>query len=65
MKLSGKKIVELSENERATLKAAADIMSELEDEIGSDDYYDFASLMTILDSIQYHGPFEIDFEDLG
>lgn len=63
MKIKGKKIVELGENEKKILEEAAGVLFEIHEEIGSEDYYDFEDLGTILDSIRFHGPFEIDFED--
>lgn len=63
MKIKGKKIVELNENEKKILEEAAGVLLELHDEIGSEDYYEFEDLVIILDSIRFHGPFEINFED--
>ena len=63
MKIIGKKIVELSQKERDILADAINILDALKDELGNDEFYDFAEVSEILYYIRATDKFEIDFKD--
>ena len=62
MKITGKKIVSLTDEERAVLQSAIDLLSALSDAVGNDEYFDFEDVADTLYYIRTSGPFEIDFE---
>ena len=63
MKITGKKIVVLTEGERDVLTEAMAIMDALNDELGSDEFYDFKEIGELLYYIRSTDKFEIDFKD--
>ena len=62
MKISGKKIVSLTDEERAVLQLAIDLLVGLADEIGNESGFDFADLADSLYYVRTTDKFEIDFE---
>lgn len=62
MKVEGKKIVALEDEERATLQNAIDLLNALSDAVGNDEYYDFDDLADTLYYIRITDKFEISFE---
>lgn len=62
MTITGKKIVVLSADERATLQAAIDLLMNLSESVGNDDYFDFDEISDTLYYIKTTDKFEIDFE---
>ena len=62
MTISGKKIVKLSNEERAVLQSAIDLMNALSEALGNDEFYDFEEIGDILYYIRTTDKFEMDFE---
>ena len=61
MKISGKKIVSLTDEERAVLRAAEVLLIELADALGTDEF-DFDDLADSLCYVRTTDKFETDFE---
>ena len=61
MKITGKKIVSLTEDEMKVLHDAEDLLTDLADEIGNNNF-DFADLADSLFYIRTTGTFTADFE---
>ena len=62
MTITGKKIVVLGAEERATLQAAIDVLMNLCEAVGNDVYFDFDDIADTLHYIKTTDKFEIDFE---
>ena len=62
MKIEGKKIVALEEEERATLQNAINLLNALSDAVGNDDYFDFDDVADTLYYIRSTDKFEVSFE---
>lgn len=62
MTISGKKIVKLSNEERAVLQSAIDLLSALSEALGNDEFYDFEEIGDTLYYIRTTDKFEMDFE---
>ena len=62
MTISGKKIVKLSNEERAVLQSAIDLLNALSEALGNDEFYDFEEIGDILYYIRTTDKFEMDFE---
>ena len=60
MRISGKKIVELSKDERSILKNAVLVLDSLAEAVGNEDY-NFSELSETLYYIQSTEKFEVDF----
>ena len=60
MRISGKKIVELSKDERSILKNAVLVLDSLAEAVGNEDY-NFSELSETLYYIQNTEKFEVDF----
>ena len=63
MKIVGKKIVELTVDERQKLRDAEAVLEALSDALGNDEFYDFAELMDVIYEIRHTDKFEMDFKD--
>jgi hypothetical protein len=61
MMISGKKIVELEQQEKEHLRNAVSVLLELSESIGNDEW-DFADLADTLSCIAHEDKFEVDFE---
>ena len=61
MKITGKKIVTLSAEEKAALKMAEDILDILSETL-DDQYYDFSELSSALFHIRTTDKFETEFD---
>ena len=62
MKITGKKIVVLSQKERDHLAEAMGVLDALKDEVGNDDFYDFEDIIELLYHIRTTDKFEIEFK---
>lgn len=62
MMVVGKKIVELERHEKDTLIGAINILSDLSEALGNDDFWDFEDLANTLYDIAHEDKFEQDFE---
>lgn len=62
MTITGKKIVTLNDDERAILEAAIDLLTDLSDAVGNDNYFYFDETADTLCYIRNTDKFEIDFE---
>ena len=61
MIIEGKKIITLTEQEREILTSAGNLLDDLADAIGNEDYFDFNELSETLYYILQTGKFEIDY----
>ena len=62
MKITGKKIVQLTIEERDALASAMEVLNALSDALGNDEFYDFEDLSDILYYIRTTDKFEMDLE---
>jgi hypothetical protein len=62
MKIEGKKIVALEDEERATLQNAINLLNALSDAVGNDEYFDFDDVADTLYYIRSTDKFEVSFE---
>ena len=62
MLISGKKIVRLSDEERAVLHQAIQVLDALSEALGNDEFYDFEEIGELLYYIRTTDKFEMDFE---
>lgn len=62
MLISGKKIVQLTTEERDALASAMKVLDSLSDALGNDEFYDFEDLYDTLYYIRTTDKFEMDFE---
>ena len=62
MTISGKKIVKLSDEERAVLHQAIQVLDALSEALGNDEFYDFEEIGELLYYIRTTDKFEMDFE---
>lgn len=62
MTISGKKIVRLSDEERAVLHQAIQVLDALSEALGNDEFYDFEEIGELLYYIRTTDKFEMDFE---
>lgn len=63
MLISGKKIIKLTEAEKAILHSAEEVLSELSDTLGNVEFFDFEDLADTLCAVRTNGDYVIDFED--
>lgn len=62
MLISGKKIVQLTTEERDALASAMKVLNSLSEALGNDEFYDFEDLYDTLYYIRTTDKFEMDFE---
>ena len=62
MKIEGKKIVALEDEERTTLQNAINLLNALSDAVGNDEYFDFDDVADTLYYIRSTDKFEVSFE---
>ena len=62
MKITGKKIVSLTDEERAVLHQAIQVLDALSEALGNDEFYDFEEIGELLYYIRTTDKFEMDFE---
>ena len=62
MKITGKKIVSLTDEERAVLHQAMQVLDALSEALGNDEFYDFEEIGELLYYIRTTDKFEMDFE---
>ena len=62
MTISGKKIVSLTDEERAVLQRAIELLDALSEALGNDEFYDFEGIGETLYYIRTTDKFEMDFE---
>lgn len=61
MTITGKKIVKLTIEEKDVLANAIELLNKLSEELGDDDFYDFADLSETLYYIRADGEFESEY----
>ena len=61
MKVKGKKIVTLTDEERAIFRQAENILDELSEHLGDEDHFDFADISESIHYILCTGCFETDY----
>ena len=62
MTISGKKIVSLTDEERAVLQRAIELLDALSEALGNDEFYNFEEIGETLYYIRTTDKFEMDFE---
>lgn len=61
MKVEGKKIVTLNDDERAILRRAEGILDELSEHLGNEEHFDFADISESIHYILHTAHFETDY----